>query len=446
MLLCIGNEVSPVVITSALRPLPFRYSLHINGPSDKRDLYVVCTCGWLRPLPRTFASHTAVLTAEADSDTEMVQIAATFHLGADLDGGRPPDVVLHSTDRIYFYVHSYVALRASRNAFGGLLSSFDNRAYASPTPGSLENSLSLALAGSDPYSGAQADTGRSSNDLDLFMSSIVDDSQMLTSVPNEDVHDDRHGANARDFPAYAGFFDPYTSITNDSPSTSALGALPIVDVPEPAAVINLLLHVAYALPISQQLMGWSELAVVVPVMLERYEYSLTRSSPLFPVLMTHAAVRPLDVFALATADDAEDLAVASSQYLLSIAPEGAQDLVARIRTPYMMRLIALLYGRVEALRQIVALALPLHGPSPAYADCSDAVQARLKADWNIVVAQLIADARYVWQENIDISPLTLSVAGLIPRGPWSSRHSQAFSRARRVNSAPPTCLTTYRLS
>lgn len=57
---------------------------------------------------------------QANYGTETVSISIAFHPTADLDK-QPPDVILISTDDVFFYVHRHVLQKASINYFGSVL-------------------------------------------------------------------------------------------------------------------------------------------------------------------------------------------------------------------------------------------------------------------------------------------------------------------------------------
>ena len=54
----------------------------------------------------------------------LVSISSTFFPGAELGQSRPPDLTLHSSDSVFFYVHSTPLLQFSANSFNSLISSY----------------------------------------------------------------------------------------------------------------------------------------------------------------------------------------------------------------------------------------------------------------------------------------------------------------------------------
>ncbi|KAG1833074.1 hypothetical protein EV424DRAFT_1015241 [Suillus variegatus] len=67
--------------------------------------------------PDSFTSSPVDPPAEEDT---LVSVSTTFFPGAHIHS-HPPDVVLLSSDSIFFYVHTRALLRVSENNFGGLL-------------------------------------------------------------------------------------------------------------------------------------------------------------------------------------------------------------------------------------------------------------------------------------------------------------------------------------
>ncbi|KDQ64281.1 hypothetical protein JAAARDRAFT_27906 [Jaapia argillacea MUCL 33604] len=71
-------------------------------------------------VPTPPASNSATPPEDSSSENTIVSVSTTFYPGANIDS-LPPDVVLLSTDVVFFYVHSHKLLGASNNGFNGLL-------------------------------------------------------------------------------------------------------------------------------------------------------------------------------------------------------------------------------------------------------------------------------------------------------------------------------------
>jgi hypothetical protein len=72
------------------------------------------------PVGHPATATTTAPTAEGDESSISIFISATFFAGAGHDPC-PTDVILLTTDNVYFYVHASRLLQHSNNAFGGLL-------------------------------------------------------------------------------------------------------------------------------------------------------------------------------------------------------------------------------------------------------------------------------------------------------------------------------------
>lgn len=72
-------------------------------------------------LPTPPNSHVgSPIVDEATDGSTLVSISTTFHPAAQLHPV-PTDIVLLSSDNVFFYVHSHLLLAASENAFNNLL-------------------------------------------------------------------------------------------------------------------------------------------------------------------------------------------------------------------------------------------------------------------------------------------------------------------------------------
>ena len=93
-------------------------------------------------------SSAAALFPEGDESSISISISATFFAGASQD---PTDVILLTTDNVYFYVHSPRLLQHSNNSFGGLLTDISTPLLIVETS-EVANLAFHALYGLDPSS------------------------------------------------------------------------------------------------------------------------------------------------------------------------------------------------------------------------------------------------------------------------------------------------------
>ncbi|KIM92029.1 hypothetical protein PILCRDRAFT_109264 [Piloderma croceum F 1598] len=173
-----------------------------------------------------------------------------------------------------------------------------------------------------------------------------------------------------------------------------LEAGPILTVPESSPVFNIVLHVIYDVSCTQYSPSFDTLVKAVSALITygvTPKKVITPSTPLYDILLTHATSRPLDLFALASQHDLEDLAIASSVYLLSFSLSTISDEMAeRIGPVYLKRLFFMHLGRAEVLRSILLPPPYPHTPTPA---CDYGKQKNLTRAWTLASAHLAWDAR-----------------------------------------------------
>ena len=71
------------------------------------------------PSPQASDTHSLV-----EQDTTVISVSTTFFPGAELGQPCPPDLILYSSDSVFFYVHSSVLVKFSKNSFNSLLPSY----------------------------------------------------------------------------------------------------------------------------------------------------------------------------------------------------------------------------------------------------------------------------------------------------------------------------------
>lgn len=180
---------------------------------------------------------------------------------------------------------------------------------------------------------------------------------------------------------------PNRGLNNDS-------LTPMVMLPEPAPVLNVVLHTIYNMSASQFAPSFDDLTDALDALIKYcipVKHYVAATTPLFALLLSHAPMRPIDSYALAAHHGLEDLAVAISPHLLSFSlPSLSDSLAARIGSVYLKRLFFLHYGRMEALKGLL-----LHPPSPhpETPDCDTNQQQKLTRVWALASAHLVWDAR-----------------------------------------------------
>ena len=169
---------------------------------------------------------------------------------------------------------------------------------------------------------------------------------------------------------------------------------PILQVPESSVILNVILHAIYNIPCAHYTPSFFALESAVTA-LKTYGVPLrnriANSTHLYTLLMSHAPLCPLELYALAAANDLCDLAVSTSSHLLSFSLASLTDEMAeRIGPVYMKRLFFLHFGRAEALKRLLLSPPHLHAPTPW---CDFAEQKRLTRAWALASAYLAWDAR-----------------------------------------------------
>ncbi|KAJ6530108.1 hypothetical protein B0H19DRAFT_1192118 [Mycena capillaripes] len=202
----------------------------------------------------------------------------------------------------------------------------------------------------------------------------------------------------------AVFFHVHSHLLHDA-STNAFRAmlpsfpsdndeLPILNVPEPSPVLNVILHAIYDMSCAHYSPPFETLLSAVdsmPVYGLDPRSTILPSTPLFTVLLSHAPLFPLQLYALAAHHDIFDLAVPTSSHLLAFPLHRlTDDTVERMGATYLKRLFFLHSGRAEALKRVLGPPPHPHSPTPA---CDFHSQKDLTRAWALASAYLAWDVR-----------------------------------------------------
>ncbi|KAF8655250.1 hypothetical protein AX16_003153 [Volvariella volvacea WC 439] len=168
----------------------------------------------------------------------------------------------------------------------------------------------------------------------------------------------------------------------------------IVCVPETSTVLNAILHTIYDMSCAHYSPSFETLVTVVehlPLYGVNPKTRIVPGSPLYNLLLTHAPLCPLELYALAASFDLYDLAVATSSHLLSFTLSSLSDEMAQHIGPvYLKRLFFLHFGRADALKRVL---LPPPHPHPPTPQCDMTEQKKLTRAWALASAYLAWDAR-----------------------------------------------------
>jgi len=169
---------------------------------------------------------------------------------------------------------------------------------------------------------------------------------------------------------------------------------PIIHVPENSTVLNIVLHTVYDISCAHYSPSFAAIVTAVN-RLSVYgippKKRILPSTPLFSLLLSHAPLYPLEVYALAASHDLYDLAVSASSHLLSFPLASLTDEMAQHIGPiYLKRLFFLHFGRSDALKRVLLPPPNQHQPT-TFCDFSE--QKKLTRAWALASAYLAWDAR-----------------------------------------------------
>ncbi|KAI0684481.1 hypothetical protein C8T65DRAFT_748739 [Cerioporus squamosus] len=178
------------------------------------------------------------------------------------------------------------------------------------------------------------------------------------------------------------------------PKASTTENAHVISCPEPAPVLNVVLHVVYGLACATYKPTIDVLSAAVNAMatygIPPKEH-IAPGTPLYALILAQAPMKPIVAYALAQAHDLYALAVPISSHLLSFPLHALTDeLSEQIGPLYLKRLFFLHLGRLEALRQL--LLAPPH-PHPATERCAFADQKSITLAWALAAAYLAWDSR-----------------------------------------------------
>jgi len=174
----------------------------------------------------------------------------------------------------------------------------------------------------------------------------------------------------------------------------APGCEDILTIPEPANVLNIVLHAIYNISCSHYDHPLHTLSAAISALLVygvNLQEHIRPTAPLFSLFLSHAPTLPLDVYSLAAQHDLHELAVSASPHLLSFSLPSLSDEAARTIGPvYLKRLFFLHLGRTEALRRLL---LPPPHPHAPTRDCDFIERRKLTRGWALATAGLAWDTR-----------------------------------------------------
>jgi hypothetical protein len=177
----------------------------------------------------------------------------------------------------------------------------------------------------------------------------------------------------------------------------------IISVKEHSKVLNIVLHLIYALPCERFRPTLSLLNDALPA-LKTFgicpQKVIGEGSEICNLLISFAPSQPLEVYALAAQLELHHVAVAASRFVLSISLSSVTEELACQMGPTYLRLLFFLHlGRTEALKRHLLTPPDTHEPNET---CTAAEQKKLIRAWALATAYLAWDAR------ADTSAITIS--------------------------------------
>ncbi|KAG8971422.1 hypothetical protein FRC05_011101 [Tulasnella sp. 425] len=265
-----------------------------------------------------------------------IRVSTTFFPSAllpNVPDGRRSDLIIHTGDTVFFYVHQSVLQARSNNNFGTLLST----RYYSPSiiPPVLPNAHNQ-----QPGIGDYVGEGRTPN-----------------------------------LPSPVG-------LPPDQPNS-----IPTIFVGEESEVFNIILHLAYGMPCGRY---GPSIDVIASTLGALPRYGLPIPDPgdeIWTVLLKQVEVDPLRVYSLGAAHAVDMVCVQSSEHTLRTPLSYLTEADAmNMGGIYLRRLFFLHFGRLEAFKRIVASPPETHAETPA---CSEVTQRAVQKAWSAALADLL---------------------------------------------------------
>lgn len=306
-------------------------------------------------------------------------MSTTFYPGAILSpalAAVPTDLVIQSSDNVFFYCHLSLIRPKSSNNFNGLL----------PTTNRPSSSLS---------SGSMTDVAVAQTFIKTPFLTPIEDEDTPPMSPASSRSDGTRSSRSS-LGGSGSDQQRRHHHRKESNAANPTTTVPfLVIVPETSSVVNVACHLLYNLsfePYSPQL---DVLTQVFPF-IDKYGLShhelTTSGSQLSTALLSFAPKHPLEVYTLAAQRNLHDLAVLSSQFTLSVSLSILTDQQAMdMGALYMKWLFFLHLGRAEALKRILVTPLDEHPADQPGATCNKEDRSALARAWGLVTAYILSN-------------------------------------------------------
>lgn len=165
-------------------------------------------------------------------------------------------------------------------------------------------------------------------------------------------------------------------------------------MPELSPVFNIVLHIVYGWSSAAFTHSLDDIAAAITA-LKTYGMSpstcLAQHTPLYTLLLAHASLRPLEIYALAAEHGVENIALAVSSQLVACHLDEITDvLLVRMGARYLLRLAKLQAALMEKLRDLMLTPPEGHLSTSV---CGFAQQRTLMGAWALATANLSWKAR-----------------------------------------------------
>ncbi|KAF9527865.1 hypothetical protein CPB83DRAFT_855327 [Crepidotus variabilis] len=168
----------------------------------------------------------------------------------------------------------------------------------------------------------------------------------------------------------------------------------IIDIPDDSAILNIVLHVFYDLSPAKHSPPFNVLENAIgrmPVYGLVPSECITPGGTLSALLLSHAPVHGISLYALAGLHGLNDLGEKASAHLLSYTlSDLTDDLARKMGARYLRRLMSLHLTRVEELKRIILRPPHPHPPTP---ECDFVDQKKLSRAWALAASYLAWDSR-----------------------------------------------------
>ncbi|KIO19828.1 hypothetical protein M407DRAFT_144621, partial [Tulasnella calospora MUT 4182] len=291
----------------------------------------------------------------------QIHISTAFFPAAILPGvpeGQQCDLVVHSSDSVFFYCHQSILRSKSSNNFGDLLLDGSTQSSFHPVPAPSAPSPTLA--------------GRSTSD---------------GQVPHTTSH---------------------PSLPRSLSAGTQQGRPHVLWVPENSRTINIVLHEFYGMPFERYGPDLDILSNTLDA-LKKYGRSVPdQTSEIWSAVLRWVDKHPIRVYSIAAAHAMESVCIQASEHTLPVPLSVVSEADAYgMGALYLRRLFFLHMGRAEALRRI--LALP-PAEAPMVPGCPAEHEAKLRLNWRAAEGDLLTSGL---PENVSPSQILTAFGSVI---------------------------------